>query len=108
MMYFAMAYIFPSRFPPHDAALSYGRGSVPSMAQRTKEREMKRKERQAQSIEQQEKENDFFAAKRALQRFVGSQILGRRRRSTCVAGDVGCASSIYERTTESNTRKEER
>lgn len=77
------------------------------MAQRAKERETIRKERRARAMEQ-EKENDRFATKGTLQQSWGVQIFGRRRRSVGVASDVGCSGDIYERTTESNTRKEER
>lgn len=95
-----------SRFSPHDATRRYG-GSVPSMAQRAKERELKRIARRAQSVEQ-EKENDGFAAKTYIQQLGGSRVSGRYRRSVGVAGDIGGRSDIYERTTENNTRKEKR
>lgn len=89
------------------AVRRYGRGSVPSMEQRAKERETIRKERRAQSVEQ-EKENDGFVAKATLQQSWGSRISGRRQRSAGVARDVGCNGDIYERTAKSNTRREKR
>lgn len=76
------------------------------MAQRAKERELKRIERRAHSVEQ-EKGNDGFPAKSSIQQFGGNRV-SRRCLSVGVAGNIGVSSDIYERTTENNARKEKR
>lgn len=74
----------------------YGRGSIPSMGQRAKERERERMEREAQSDERN-KENRIFVAKRTVR---SSPESGNAEQSR--------GADIYERTKGYLRQKEDR